>query len=108
MIINMNEKKVREAIERLQVEINAKREMIKHNKAFFQKQDNSYLESDIEVYCAAIEALEKQLPKKTIDKSCVKDNDTIYGYVGICPSCNGIVDDSMIVCDCTQVLDWSE
>ena len=56
----------------------------------------------------AIEALEKQLPKKPIDKSCVKDNDTIYGYVGICPSCNGIVDDSMIVCDCTQVLDWSE
>ena len=52
--------------------------MIKYNKAFFQKQDNSYLESDIEVYCAAIEALEKQLPKKTIDKSCVKDNDTIY------------------------------
>ena len=56
----------------------------------------------------AIEALEKQLPKKPIDKSCVKNNDTIYGYVGICPSCNGIVDDSMIVCDCTQVLDWSE
>lgn len=55
----MNEKKVREAIGRLQVGINAKREMIKHNKAFFQKQDNSYLESDIEVYCAAIEALEK-------------------------------------------------
>ena len=56
----------------------------------------------------AIEALEKQLPKKPIDKSCVKDNDTTCGYVGICPSCNGIVDDSMIVCDCTQVLDWSE
>lgn len=45
----MDEKKVREAIGRLQVRINAKREMIKHNKAFFQKQDNSYLESDIEV-----------------------------------------------------------
>lgn len=60
----MDEKKVREAIGRLQVEINAKREMIKHNKAFFQKQDNSYLESDIEVYCTAIEALEKQLPKR--------------------------------------------
>lgn len=56
----------------------------------------------------AIEALEKQLPKKTIDKSCVKDNDTICGYIGMCPSCNDIVDDSMIVCDCTQVLDWSE
>ena len=61
-----------------------------------------------EYYNLAIEALEKQLPKKPIDKSCVKDNDTIYGYVGICPSCNGIVDDSMIVCDCTQILDWSE
>ena len=60
----MNEKKVKEAIGRLQVENNAKREMIKYNKAFFQKQDNSYLESDIEVYCAAIEALEKQLPKR--------------------------------------------
>lgn len=53
----MDEKKAREAIGRLQVGINAKREMIRHNKAFFQKQDNSYLESDIEVYCTAIEAL---------------------------------------------------
>lgn len=30
----MDEKKVREAIGRLQVGINAKREMIRHNKAF--------------------------------------------------------------------------
>lgn len=61
----MNEKKVKEAIGRLQVEINAKREMIKYNKAFFQKQDNSYLESDIEVYCAAIEALEKVVAEES-------------------------------------------
>lgn len=53
----MDEKKVREAIGRFQVGINAEREMIMRNKAFFQKQDNSYLESDIEVYCTAIEAL---------------------------------------------------
>lgn len=104
----MDEKKVREAICKLNVGINAKREKIKHNKVFCPKQDNSQLEEDIDIYETAIEALEKQLPKKPIDKSCVKDNDTIYGYVGICPSCNGIVDDSMIVCDCTQVLDWSE
>ena len=87
----MNEKKVREAIE-----------IIKSN----------YPTSGYYMLCealdTAIEALEKQLPKKPIDKSCVKDNDTTCGYVGICPSCNGIVDDSMIVCDCTQVLDWSE
>ena len=60
----MDEKKVRKAIGRLQVGINAKREMIKHNKAFFQKQDNSYLESDIEVYCTAIESL-KAVAEKT-------------------------------------------
>lgn len=46
--------------------------------------------------------------RRNLYKSGVKDNDTICGYAGICPSCNGIVDDSMIVCDCTQVLDWSE
>lgn len=100
MIINMEEKKVKEAIEYLSGYI----------------QSNINLMGKIEGIVwigeepckTAIEALEKQLAKKTIDKSCVKDNDTIYGYVGICPSCNGIVDDSMIVCDCTQVLDWSE
>ena len=104
----MDEKKVIEAICKLNVGINAKREKIKHNKVFCPKQDNSQLEEDIDIYETAIEALEKQLPKKPIDKSCVKDNDTTCGYVGICPSCNGIVDNSMIVCDCTQVLDWSE
>ena len=56
----------------------------------------------------AIEALEKQLPKKPKDKSSVRDGDIFAGNVGTCPSCNGIIDDSMIVCDCTQVLDWSE
>lgn len=87
----MDEKKVREAIEVI--------------KANYPTSGYYMLRESLDI---AIEALEKQLPKKTIDKSCVKDNDTIYGYVGICPSCNGIVDDSMIVCDCTQVLDWSE
>lgn len=90
----MDEKKVREAIEYFKI-------MLFDMEGVGFKHIPKYYET-------TIEALEKQLPKKTIDKSCVKDNDTIYGYVGICPSCNGIVDDSMIVCDCTQVLDWSE
>ena len=89
----MDEKKVREAIEDF-----------KKLAELLQNKESAAVE-----HCnIAIEALEKQLPKKPIDKSRVKDNDTIYGYVGICPSCNGIVDDSMIICDCTQVLDWSE
>lgn len=104
----MDEKKVREAIGRFQVGINAKREMIKHNKAFFQKQDNSYLESDIEVYCAAIEALEKQLPKKP------DIMDYILGDVNFkCPTCK-----SEYICEkgyehfycpnCGQKIKWSE
>lgn len=103
----MDEKKVREAIEVLQREI-ATLEAQKDWDEYGQPLYNETLDEIIKYYETAIEALEKQLPKKPIDKRRVKDNDTIYGYVGICPSCNGIVDDSMIVCDCTQVLDWSE
>lgn len=104
----MDEKKVREAIGRLQVGINAKREMIKHNKAFFQKQDNSYLESDIEVYCAAIEALEKQLPKKP------DIMDYILGDINFkCPTCKSEYicekENEPLYCqNCGQRLDWSE
>lgn len=104
----MDEKKVKEAIGRLQVEINAKREMIKYNKAFFQKQDNSYLESDIEVYCTAIKALEKQLPKKP------DIMDYILGDINFkCPTCK-----SEYICEkgyehfycpnCGQKIKWSE
>lgn len=98
----MDEKKVREAIYCMKASIGETmcEECVNYYKCDHTKMDD--------MMRTVIEALEKQLPKKPIDKSCVKDNDTICGYVGICPSCNGIVDDSMIVCDCTQVLDWSE
>lgn len=102
----MDEKKIRKAVQMLRIE---KKECKKLLDFHGNKQWNSgILRRKIEALDIAIEALEKQLPKKPIDKSCVKDNDTIYGYIGMCPSCNDIVDDSMIVCDCTQVLDWSE
>lgn len=109
----MDEKKVREAIGRLQVRINAKREMIKHNKAFFQKQDNSYLESDIEVYCTAIEALEKQLPKRVDFEEDVAENMCVE-----CPSCGSFLGYRVDCLNenyqfdnckhCGQRLDWSE
>ena len=104
----MDEKKVRKAIGRLQVGINAKREMIKHNKAFFQKQDNSYLESDIEVYCTAIESLEKQLPKKP------DIMDYVLGDINFkCPTCKSEYicekENEPLYCqNCGQRLDWSE
>lgn len=97
----MDEQKVREAIEVFQGHV-------KWLKCIDDKGCEEACRCCIEYFETAIEALEKRLPKKPIDKRRVKDNDTIYGYIGICPSCNGIVDDSMIVCDCTQVLDWSE
>lgn len=102
----MDEKKVREAIEDLKG-IAFKCEGILESLPSKEIERSAYKNIPQSIYIA-IEALEKQLPKKPIDKSCVKDNDTICGYIGICPSCNGIVDDSMIVCDCTQVLDWQE
>lgn len=102
----MDEKKVKEAIEELKSLLYIRKRTIEALPDSARK--DSLYNNEITALETAIEALEKQLPKKPIDKSCVKDNDTIYGYVGICPSCNGIIDDSMIVCDCTQVLDWSE
>lgn len=89
----MDEKKVREAICKLKVRINAKREKIKHNKVFFPNQDNSQLEEDIDIYETAIEALEKQLPKK-VDvwanetQHCpVCDKDLTHTGLHICPEC---------------------
>lgn len=101
----MDEKKVREAIAKEKETIKTLEDAVVSGKTGSLRR---WAKDTIENSTIIIEALEKQLPKKPIDKSCVKDNDTTCGYVGICPSCNGIVDDSMIVCDCTQVLDWSE
>ena len=56
----------------------------------------------------AIEALEKQLPKKVVDRSIVKDNGIVVGFIGRCPNCNEIIDSTTTVCDCGQQLDCTE
>lgn len=105
----MDKKKVREAIGRLQVGINAKRENIKLNKKFYPKQDNIQLEEDITVYETAIEALKKQLPKKVEN----------WNGQASCPGCKklfgNMADIKMLrywdfdCCNrCSQRLDWSE
>lgn len=53
-----------------------------------------------EAFEVAIKALEKQISKKPLNITKVK--------VGKCPCCNDIVDESNIVCDCGQKLDWSD
>lgn len=57
----MDEKKVREAI--------------KYFKIMLFDMEGMGFKYIPKYYEIAIEALEKQLPKKTIDKSCVKDNE---------------------------------
>lgn len=61
--------------------------------------------TEIEV---AIEALEKQIPKKPIDQSKVRDNEGYVGLIGKCPCCGEILEEDTVYCDCGQKLDWSE
>lgn len=56
----------------------------------------------------AINALEKQIPKKPINITKAKDGHKYVGLIGKCPCCNDIIDESNIVCDCGQKLDWSD
>ena len=56
----------------------------------------------------AINALEKQIPKKPLNITKVKDGNKYVGLIGKCPCCNDIVDESNIICDCGQKLDWSD
>lgn len=61
-----------------------------------------------EAVAIAYECMEKQLQKKVVDRSLVKDNGDVSGFIGRCPNCNEIIDDTTTVCDCGQKLDWSE
>ena len=85
----MDEKKVKEAIEALKI-INLKRV-----HPFYDWEEMR------EVRDIAIEALEKQLPKKPIEKG-------IHFVYYKCPNCNRILPIDKNYCDCGQKLDWSE
>lgn len=65
-------------------------------------------EEKCEAYDIAISELEKQIPKKVVDRSLVKDIGIVVGFVGRCPNCNEIIDDTSVVCDCGQKIDWSD
>lgn len=80
----MEEKKVREAIE-----------IIKSN---YPTSGYYMLREALDI---AVEALEKQLPKKPIEKS-------IHFVYYKCPNCNRILPIDKNYCDCGQKLDWPE
>lgn len=75
------------------------------NSQYFHDEEGDIWEKDIEALNMAIEALEKQIPKKPIDKTKSTDD---YGY---CPNCKTIIDDysDFKFCStCGQAIDWSE
>lgn len=93
----MDEKKVREAIEILKGI-----EEVRGNLP----EDGNEIE---EAFIVAIEALEKQLPKKPIEIKETYTSKIGEFRVAKCPNCGKEVSDRFDVClECGQNLDWSE
>lgn len=105
----MDEKKVREAIKALKITIDIGKQKIEYNKTFEPKNDNEPIEKSIEHAKTAIEALEKQLPKKPIEINDAYTPKIGEFRVAKCPNCGKEVSDRFDVCfECRQSLDWNE
>ena len=90
----MEEKKVREAIEAFQGQVN-------WLKRIDDKECKEARRSCIEYFKTAIEALEKQLPEKPI----VVSNSLYNKYQ--CPRCNDYICNGEPIClKCKQPIDW--
>lgn len=97
MIINMNEKKVREAI--------------KYFKIMLLDMEGMGFKYIPKYYETAIEALEKQLPKKVEYEGGFSNNGFTRYRMAKCPDCDRWHSsrDEIIYCSkCGQRLDWSE
>jgi hypothetical protein len=106
----VDEKKVKEAIEFLQRKIRTL-DAQKEYDEYCNPVHNETLDLAIGLYETAIEALEKQLPKKVKMRTEYRDlNDELICYKGFCPSCGNVVDSyrNKSCNHCTQMLDWSE
>lgn len=99
----MNEKKVKEAIKLLKEEIYVLEELKSHID-IIEKQKKKH----IGLYNTAIEALEKQLPKKPIEVNDAYTPKIGEFRVAKCPNCGKEVSDRFDVCfECKQNLDWN-
>lgn len=106
----MDEKKVREAIEFLQRKI-CTLDAQKEYDEYCNPVHNETLDLAIGLHEIAIEALEKQLPKKVKMRTEYRDlNDKLICYDGFCPNCGKEVNSyrNKSCSHCTQMLDWSE
>ena len=97
----MDEKKVREAIKEFEIEKQTYEDMISYCKHFEPKNDCGRYEEKIAICKKAIEALEKQLPKKPVLKR------KAYGGIMVCPICE-VSDYGKYCRHCGQKIKWSE
>ena len=106
----MDEKKVKEAIEFLQRKI-CTLDAQKEYDEYCNPVHNETLDLAIGLHEIAIEALEKQLPKKVKMRTEYRDlNDKLICYDGFCPNCGKEVNSyrNKSCSHCTQMIDWSE
>lgn len=103
----MDEKKVREAIAWMENE----RRIHKYGTYISPSIPKEQISKIGECCNLAIEALEKQLPKKPEMRITYNDFDgRLICYKGFCPSCGGVVESyrNESCHHCTQMIDWSE
>lgn len=106
----VDEKKVKEAIEFLQRKI-CTLDAQKEYDEYCNPVHNETLDLAIGLHEIAIEALEKQLPKKVKMRTEYRDlNDKLICYDGFCPNCGKEVNSyrNKSCSHCTQMIDWSE
>ena len=103
----MDEKKVREAIKEFEIEVQVFEDMISYCKYFEPKNDCGRYEKKIAMRKTAIEALEKQLPKKLVEHHYEEEGEEPYIKM-TCPNgCKFQPSRSSKYCrECGQKLDW--
>lgn len=100
----MNEKKVREAIKLIKSKIRILEKLKNYGSAIEERK-----KKHIGLYNTAIEALEKQLAKKSIEINDAYTPKIGEFRVAKCPNCGKEVSDRFDIClECGQELDWSE
>ena len=77
-----------------------------HNKIHFAKEFPRAIKIT-EALDMAIEALEKQIPKKPVWE-CLGDSLSNADIITMCPCCYKSIEEGEHHCECGQAIDWSE
>ena len=79
---------------------------IKNHNEVHSRKEKHFAVHITEALNMAVEALEKQIPKKTTKRQYVPNGTLIYGH---CPNCDCFTKNHYIYCGiCGQKLDWSD